>query len=194
MGKILFRLSPLLFLLFITGSILIWRQVSTPKFKTTSQKQLSLGDFYLQAQKDKALQEVVEGEVFYIVEVKDLGDNRYQLDYSLRGTETMKVDAADLILLLSKNLTLEKWEVGPAFPNYPRRVVEGQKIIITGAASIKGNKVILGEVNKTMLSLVIKKNIPSQTASVIIDTENSQAYLKGQSVSRHDKSITRVEF
>jgi len=183
-------LTGLCFLLVVSSAYFYWQnkllqqenRSLTAKLNKGKPPEMSLNDFYLYAQKTKALEQVVASSVYYTTRVSKLSDSQVQVDFYLLGGERMKVDAADLSFNLDPNLELVQLNKGETFQNYPRLVKTNNHATVTGIASITGNSVLLGEVNKIFLSAIIKKINPELSSRLTIDFENTKAYLQGEPI------------
>ncbi len=157
-------------------------------------KALSLNDLYLYAQKTKAMDEITSSEVYFSATKTQLNSRRFQIDFYLSAKDGMKVDGADLVLNVNRNLIIKKVTKGQVFPQYPRLVYTKQQATITGLASLSGNLVKLGQPNRIFTTVVVEKIIPNQSAKISIDQASTKAYLNGEAVLNQIVSLKEINF
>lgn len=164
------------------------------KRQTQTQKQISLNDFYLLVQKERALEQITAGQVYFSGVAKKISNQRFQLNIYLLGPNTMKTDAADLAFKCTENCAIEKVKTGQTFPQYPKKQFSADSVSITGIASLAGNKVKLGEPNTLFASVLIRKLVLSKDSRIAVDQNNTKAYLNGSSVLNQAASMSEIVY
>ncbi len=103
------------------------------------------------------------------------------------------MDAADLALSYSDNLTFSQILPGTAFPSYPRKIASEGAIIITGVASFNTN-IQFGESNKVFVTFVVEKlRDKNQKGTISIDVANTKVYMLEKSIFNESKSFKQIE-
>jgi len=153
---------------------------------------MSLDDFYLHAQKTKAIKEIFPSDVFFQATSNYIGQNSYQVDIYLKGEPNMQFDAADLVLI-TDNLQVKKITPGSTFPKYPRKVNKNEQIAVTGTASLNSNVLTLGKPNKLFVSLTIEKKDPEKKGELIMNAVETKVYLMGNYVLDDQKSFGKIK-
>ena len=149
---------------------------------STSQKNCKVNAAIAQ-QKAVALEKVVQTGVHFSSHVSHVSATKSEITVQLQGGKDMKVDASDLVMHYSQNLTVLSITSGNAFPIYPRSLAENGVITITGVASIQDSGILMGQPNSTFATLWVEKTGDSkQKGTLIIDSVNSKAFLQGKSV------------
>lgn len=155
-------------------------------------KALSLNDLYLYAQKNKAMENISNSQVYFSAVKKELNPKTYRLDIYLSAREGMKVDGADLVLSYESNIVINQIIKGQVFPQYPRLLAEDNQIYITGLASLAGNTIKLGQPNKIFVSLIVAKKETSKPAILNVNQTDTKAFLNGEPVLNLELSFNQI--
>jgi len=143
--------------------------------------------------KTAELQDVVKGKLSFVSSVKKSGTDTYQVTIKLQGESRMKTDAADLVLAYGPDLEISDVTVGTAFPSYPRKTIGPASVTITGLATVAGTDMSFGKPDAVFAVLTVKKLTPEKQARLILDTNNTNVYLMGESVMDYNASFMAIE-
>ena len=151
-------------------------------------------DICLSTQKEKALEKVQDSKVYFSIKTSQKSEIETDIVISLLGGLSMKVDASDLVLNYTDNLTILEIIPGQSFPIYPRKIAENGVVTITGIARLDGSGVKLGESNTVFATLRVQKTGDiKQKASITLNTTNTSAYLEGRAVIDSSLTFGKIE-
>jgi len=154
---------------------------------------ISLGDFYLMAQKNKTLATFKTSPLFFTTNtVKN--NNQWQVSVYLQGDGRAAADAADLRLDFGNNLEVVEIKTGTAFPLYPRKVIGKNYLLITGLASLANNNVVFGQPGKLFADITIEASgtASNQKHSLSLNKSDTKIYLNGESVFDDKKTFNQI--
>lgn len=168
--------------------------------KTQLQQALGLAkkeikqDVCLSVQKEKALEKVEETQVYFSSKVVRKSPTVVDVEISLMGGNSMRIDASDLVLNYSENLKITEMIPGPALPSYPRKLSEGGVITLTGIASLNGNGIIFGQPNNIFVTLHVEKTGELKQKGVItLNKTDTNAFLQGNPILDISKTFETIE-
>lgn len=157
-------------------------------------KKNSAQNVCLSAQKEKVLEKVQDSKVYFSIKTSQTSAVETDIIISLLGGPSMKMDASDLVLNYTDNLTVLEIIPGQSFPTYPRKIAENGVITITGVARLDGNGIKLGEPNTIFATLRVKKTGDArQKATITVSTTNTSAYLEGNAVLDPSLTFGKIE-
>lgn len=144
----------------------------------------------LEEQKKAGLAGKKEGLVYFSQKTTLLPNNKAQIDIFLTGGKNILVDAADLVLSYSPNLSIKEIKNGAAFPSYPRSIYQDGVITITGLALPQGNLVTYGKTDEVYATIILEKQ---GQGTVEINTKDTQAYFNGTPILDFISSFKPIE-
>lgn len=154
---------------------------------------VSDADLAVYVNKERALENVSASLISFSSKVSSLSPAQKKVVIMLQGNPSMKVDAADLVLKYSDNLTVISVKTGESFASYPKNKVDESNIYVSGVASINEGTVRFGEVNKPFVTLVIEKKGDMQKQGILtVDEINTKIFYQGVSVLDTNKEITQI--
>ena len=157
-------------------------------------KKEKIQDVCLSAQKEKELENVQESKVYFSSKVNKKTPTEFDVVISLMGGEAMRIDASDLVLIYSDNLTIEEMITGPALPSFPRKLSENGVITLTGIARLDEDGITLGQPNNVFVTLRIKKTGDSKQKGTITTNKNdTNAFLQGNSILDGEQTFETIE-
>ncbi len=157
-------------------------------------KKNTVQDVCLSMQKKKALEQVQNSKVYFSIKKSQRSAIETDIIISLLGGQSMKMDASDLVLNYTDNLTILEIIPGQSFPTYPRKIAENGVITITGVARLDGNGIKLGEPNTIFTTLRVKKiGDARQKAMITVNTTKTSAYLEGNVVLDPSLTFEKIE-
>lgn len=199
----------IIFLFFI--SIIIWLITNysyQKKFnlleteKNNCQKQLAvkkqpiltLSDTAFIIKKNKELESVIKSPLYFNASVQKLTANQWIITIELIGKIDGAADAADFKIDLPEGLTASNLKPGPAFPLYPRKVINNNYLLVTGLASVNNSQMVFGEPNKIFVEFNVQAtdNQPSKK-QIVVNKEDTKIYLNGESVLDTEKTVVRID-
>lgn len=151
-------------------------------------------DICLSVQKEKVLESVEETKVYFSSKTTKRTPTEFDVAISLMGGDSMRIDASDLVLNYSENLSIIEMIPGPALPSYPRKLSESGVIILTGIARLDGDGITLGQPNNIFVTLHVKKTGDSKQKGIItVNKNDTNAFLQGNAILDGEHTFETVE-
>lgn len=156
---------------------------------------LTLSDASFVTKRDKELELVTKSPLYFSAKTNKLSASQWIVTIELSGLADSAADASDLKVIFPENLVASDLKVGNAFPLYPRKIIEGNYLLVTGLASANNNEMVYGKPNKTFAEFTVSASDNNQTGQkqIIISQEDTKIYLNGESVLNADKSVKLIE-
>lgn len=157
---------------------------------------LTLSDASFVTKRDKELESVTKSPLYFSAKTNKLSASQWIVTIELSGLVDSAADASDLEVIFPENLVASDLKVGNAFPLYPRKIIEGNYLLVTGLASANNNEMVYGKPNKTFAEFTV--SVLSDTNQVgkkqiTTSQEDTKIYLNGESVLNADKSVKIIE-
>jgi hypothetical protein len=122
-------------------------------------------------------------KMFFSYLQESIDDQNKIIYINLSGSKDSKSDAIDLQLSFNNNIEIKEIIDGDSFPIYPRKIIERNRILITGLAlneqGIK--KLARSESNFVKIKIFIKDK--NKKSYVNLDRQNSKIFLAGQEIT-----------
>lgn len=149
---------------------------------------------YISIQKEKELEGIVESKVYFSSKISRISATETEVNISLMGGADMKIDASDLILDYSDNIKIISIIPGSAFPSYPRKLLEGGKITVTGVASLNGTGIKLGQTNQIFVTLRVEKMKDlNQKGTITLNKGGTSAFFQGNPILDFGLTFEKIE-
>lgn len=143
-------------------------------------------------QKQAALSDTKEGQVYFSSQVTRLNASSAQIDIYLKGDPKTTTDALDLVMTYPQTVHIKELRKGTAFTSYPRLLNQDNSVTVTGVAMPQGNTFAYGKVNEIYVTLVVEKD-GMAPAAIELNTKDTQAYLNGTPVLDFTKSFKKID-
>lgn len=139
-------------------------------------------------EKQKQAESIKAGLAYFEAKVTSLDARRKQVDVYLNGITA--VDAVDLVLKYDDTVAIEEVRKGTVFQSYPRLDAENGTVTVTGIAVPQGNGFLYGKTNAIYTTIIVE--VKSSPAGLLLDTQNTKAYLNGSPVLDASSNFDRI--
>lgn len=130
--------------------------------------------------------------VFFDYQKEKISKDEYLIKIFLKGDKDTLIDGADLSLFyINKATKIEEVTSGDSFPLYPRKIINDNKILITGIAKIKNNQTISGKINANFAYIKIKIS-DSPLENFLIINEDTGVYFRGKNILNLENSFQKI--
>ena len=156
---------------------------------------LTLSDASFVSKRDKELESVTKSPLYFSAKTNKLSVSRWVVTIELSGLTDSAADAADLKVIIPEDLIATDLKTGNAFPLYPRQVIDGNYLLVTGLASPNNNEMIFGKPNKIFAEFTVSAVNNNQTSKrqIVIDAGDTKIYLNGESILNTDKTVKLID-
>ncbi len=156
---------------------------------------LTLSDASFVSKRDKELDLITKNLLYFSTKTKELFSGQWVVTIELSGEADSAADAADLKVIIPESLVVSNLKVGNAFPIFPRQVIDGNYLLVTGLASANNNEMVYGKPNKTFAEFTVSTSDNNQAGKkqITISQEDTKIYLNGESVLDTVKSVKFIE-
>lgn len=193
----------LLFLFFVSGYLTSEylanntqskKSLDNNQCKVSSQCAIPESDMAIYLKKGQELQNVSASLVSFSSKVSSLTPSQFEVAIMLQGTSGMKVDATDLSLIYSDNVSITSIQTGNSFASYQTNKEIPGKLRISGVTKIENNIVKFGEVNTLFATITFEKNGDlKKMGTLTIDPTNTKVFYQGVSVLDIATSINQIK-
>jgi hypothetical protein len=155
---------------------------------------LTLSDASFVSKRDKELESVKKSPLYFSAKTNKLSASQWIVTIELSGLPDSAADASDLKIIIPENLVASDLKVGNAFPIFPRQVIDGSYLLVTGLASTNNNEMLYGKPNKIFaeFTVTVANNNQTDKRQITVDTTDTKIYLNGESVLNTDKSVKLI--
>lgn len=155
---------------------------------------LTLSDASFVSKRDKELESVTKSPLYFSAKTDKQSVSRWVVTIELSGLADSAADAADLKVIIPEDLIASDLKMGNAFPLYPRQVIDGNYLLVTGLASPNNNEMIFGKPNKIFAEFTVTVVNSNQTSKrqITIDESDTKIYLDGESVLNTDRTVKLI--
>lgn len=157
---------------------------------------LTLSDASFVSKRDKELESVKKSPLYFSAKTNKISDSQWIVIIELSGLADSAADASDLKVIIPEDLVASDLKVGNAFPIFPRQVIDGNYLLVTGLASPNNDEMIFGKPNKIFVEFTItaaNNNNQAGKRQIAVDAADTKIYLNGESVLNTDKSVKLVD-
>lgn len=155
---------------------------------------LTLSDASFVSKRDKELESVKKSLLYFSAKINKLSANQWIITIELTGAAESAADAADLKIVIPDGFITSDLKVGNSFPIFPRQVIDGNYLLVTGIASPNNSEMTYGKPNKTFAEFTVTavNNNQFNKKAIEVDTIDTKIYLSGESVLDVDKSVKLI--
>ncbi len=175
-------------------NLLLEEKAICQKELTQKKEPLStLNDVYLLAQKEKVLASVKKSLLNFSADTEKISQNKWKVIIKLEGDSQSAADAADLKLDLPRSSVVSDLKTGPAFPIYPRQIINDSFILVTGLASFDKNQFVLAQPQKLFVEFTIQiSNLSQDNNQININKTDTKIFLSGENIYDSNKSFNQI--
>ena len=132
-------------------------------------------------------------EMFFTFKIEKI-DSENKIIYILLDSDDdlAKSDAIDLELEGDNNIEIKKVIPGDSFNFYPRKIINKNKIIVTGAALSESGQVKIAKPKSNFIELHLKVKDLKKKSSIRVNQKKTKIFFQGEDITNIKKSFKEI--
>ena len=132
-------------------------------------------------------------EMFFTFKIENI-DSENKIIYILLDSDDdlAKSDAIDLELEGDNNIEIKKVIPGDSFNFYPRKIINKNKIIVTGAALSESGQVKIAKPKSNFIELHLKVKDLKKKSSIRVNQKKTKIFFQGEDITNIKKSFKEI--
>jgi len=134
-------------------------------------------------------------KMFFTFKIENI-DSKNKIVYILLDSDDNLAtsDAIDLALESDDNIEIKKIIPGDSFNSYPRKIINKNKIIVTGAALSESGQVKIAKPKSNFIKLHLKLKNPQKKSSIKVNQIKTKIFFQGEDITNIEKSFKEILF
>ena len=132
-------------------------------------------------------------KMFFTFKIENI-DSKNKIVYILLDSDDNLAtsDAIDLALESDDNIEIRKIIPGDSFNSYPRKIINKNKIIVTGAALSESGQVKIAKPKSNFIKLYLKVKNPQKKSSIKVNQIRTKIFFQGEDITNIQKSFKEI--
>jgi hypothetical protein len=132
-------------------------------------------------------------KMFFTFKIENI-DSKNKVVYILLDSDDNLAtsDAIDLALESDDNIEIKKIIPGDSFNFYPRKIINKNKIIVTGAALSESGQVKIAKPKSNFIKLHLKVKNPQKKSSIKVNQIRTKIFFQGEDITNIQKSFKEI--
>lgn len=134
-------------------------------------------------------------KMFFTFKIENI-DSKNKVVYILLDSDDNLAtsDAIDLALESDDNIEIKKIIPGDSFNSYPRKIINKNKIIVTGAALSESGQLKIAKPKSNFIKLHFKVKNPQKKSSIKVNQIRTKIFFQGEDITNIEKSFKEILF
>jgi hypothetical protein len=134
-------------------------------------------------------------KMFFTFKIENI-DSKNKIVYILLDSDDNLAtsDAIDLALESDDNIEIKKIIPGDSFNSYPRKIINKNKIIVTGAALSESGQLKIAKPKSNFIKLHLKVKNPQKKSSIKVNQIRTKIFFQGEDITNIEKSFKEILF
>jgi|GEM_PF-5359665 len=134
-------------------------------------------------------------KMFFTFKIENI-DSKNKIVYILLDSDDNLAtsDAIDLALESDDNIEIKKIIPGDSFNSYPRKIINKNKIIVTGTALSESGQLKIAKPKSNFIKLHLKVKNPQKKSSIKVNQIRTKIFFQGEDITNIEKSFKEILF